>query len=39
MSTKGKIREYLNEVKKDGNYKDWFILTRSNKEIFELQDL
>lgn len=39
VNTKGKIREYLNEVKKDGNYKDWFILTRSNKEIFELQDL
>ena len=40
VNTKGKIREYLlNEVKEDINYKDWFILTRSNKEIFELQDL
>lgn len=39
INTKGKIKDYLNEVKKDGNYRDWFILTRSNKEIFELQEL
>lgn len=39
INTKGKVRDYLNRIKKEGNFKDWFILTRTNKEIFELQEL
>lgn len=39
VNTKKHLREYLSKIKRNGNFKDWFILTRSNKEIFEIQTL
>lgn len=36
IDTKKNVNKYLDELKKDGNYGDWFILCRSNKEVFEL---
>lgn len=35
--SKGKIETVLKQI--DGDYRDWFILTRTNKEIFEIADL
>ena len=29
----------LKAIKDDGNYKDYFILVRTNKDIFKLQDM
>jgi DNA helicase-2/ATP-dependent DNA helicase PcrA len=39
VDTKGKVRDYLVKVKESGDFKDWFVLTRSNKEILELEEL
>lgn len=39
VNTKGKITPYLQTIKNEGNFKDWFILTRTNKEIHELAEL
>lgn len=36
INTKDNIRAYLQKIKEEGNYKDWFLLTRSNKEVHEL---
>lgn len=39
VNTKGHIRDYLKDIKESGNFGEWFILTRTNKEIFELQEV
>lgn len=39
VNNKCHIRDYLREIRKEGNFKDWFILTRSNKEIHELSEI
>lgn len=36
VDTKNKFKTYLCQIKKDGNYKDWFILVRVNKDIYEI---
>ena len=38
VDSKFRVNDYLKKIKSDGNYKDWFILTRNNKEIFEMCD-
>jgi DNA helicase-2/ATP-dependent DNA helicase PcrA len=39
VSTKPKIGVYMDIIKKQKDYKDWFILTRTNKEILELEEM
>lgn len=38
VRSKKQIDDVLFEVKSFHNYKDWFILCRTNKEVFEIQD-
>lgn len=38
ISSKYNLPHYLTQLKESGNYKDWFILVRSNKDIFELSN-
>lgn len=39
VDSKDMISNYLRLIKKSGNYKDWFILARTNKEVYELTQL
>lgn len=36
ISNKGKLIEFLNMIKDRKDYREWFILTRSNKELYEM---
>lgn len=36
ISSKSNIRDYLARIKEEGNYKDWFILVRNNREVHEM---
>ena len=36
VDTKNKLSNYLRKIRKDKNYKDWFILVRVNKDIYEI---
>lgn len=36
ISTKYDLPKYLDKIKEDGNYSDWFILVRNNKDIVEI---
>lgn len=36
IDTKQHLQSHLELVKSDGNYKDWFILVRSNKDVVEV---
>lgn len=36
VDTKNKLKKYLRQIEKDGHYKDWFILVRVNKDIYEI---
>lgn len=37
IGTKPQLRTYLQNIKNEESYQDWFILTRSNQEIFKIQ--
>lgn len=37
IGTKANVDIHLNRIKSEGNYKDWFILVRTNKELYELE--
>lgn len=39
VDSKDMISNYLRLIKKSENYKDWFILARTNKEVYELTQL
>ena len=36
VGSKAHLRYYLNIIKTDGQYKDWFVLVRANKDIHEV---
>ena len=36
VDSKNAVSKYLKQIKKEGNYKDWFILARTNKDVYEL---
>lgn len=36
VDSKDCVAKYLKQIKKEGNYKDWFILVRTNKDVYEL---
>lgn len=36
VDTKNKLKTYLRQIKKGEHYKDWFILVRVNKDIYEI---
>ena len=36
VRSKDLIGEYLNKIKNSGDYKDWFILVRTNKDVHEI---
>lgn len=36
IDTKPKLRDYIMKIKDEGNYKDWFILVRSNKDVHDV---
>jgi DNA helicase-2/ATP-dependent DNA helicase PcrA len=38
QDSKYNLNEYLDDIKISQNYKDWFILVRTNKEIYELSN-
>ena len=38
QDSKYNLNEYLTDIKISQNYKDWFILARTNKEIYELSN-
>ena len=39
FDNKSNLRLYLNKIKKEGNFKDWFVLARSNKDVFAISDV
>lgn len=39
ISTKGKIDKFLDDIKEEEKFKDWFILTRTNREALTVADL
>lgn len=38
IDSKFKLDKYLAELKREGNYGNWFILVRSNKDIFKVSE-
>jgi len=38
IDSKNKVGQYLDRIRKTGDYNDWFILCRSNKEVVQLLD-
>lgn len=36
VDTKANVDMYLSEIAQQGDFRDWFILCRSNKEVFEM---
>lgn len=36
IDSKSNLRTRLSEIKNEGNYKDWFILVRANKDVHEV---
>lgn len=39
IDSKYNINGYLKDIKKDGNYKDWFVLVRTNKDLVKLETI
>lgn len=38
IGSRFKVEEYLSEIKNSGNFGDWFLLVRTNKEIYQMSD-
>lgn len=38
VMSKSKLPVILNQISKDNNYKDWFILVRTNKDLYEMAE-
>lgn len=36
IDTKDHVRNWIEIIKSEGNYKDWFVLVRSNKDVHEI---
>ena len=36
VDTKDRLEKYLQQIRSEKNYKDWFILVRVNKDIYEI---